>query len=141
MVQSVTRTYLWAASIENRSAALAEKLASLAAAGADLEFILCRRVGEDGSEGRVSVAPLKGDSQLKAAADAGFTRDRRVSAVRIQGPDEPGVGYLVCRAMGTEGINMRTVSAMRIGQDFVMYLTFDSDEIADSAVKRLSRPV
>ena len=43
MSLKIQRTSVWAASIEDRPAGLAEKLAALNGSGAHLEFILARR--------------------------------------------------------------------------------------------------
>ncbi|PYM13219.1 MAG: amino acid-binding protein, partial [Verrucomicrobia bacterium] len=74
MKLKVTRAVVWAASIEDRPGALADKLGALAKGGAKLDFVLARRAPESPGMGVVFVAPLKGERQMRAAIDAGFVK-------------------------------------------------------------------
>ncbi len=67
MKLDVTRVNVWAASIKDRSGALAEKLAALAQAGANLGFVLARRAPDKPGTGVVFLTPLK----AYAAMDSG----------------------------------------------------------------------
>ncbi|HWI56942.1 MAG TPA: amino acid-binding protein, partial [Bacillota bacterium] len=60
MKLKVTRTDVWAATIDDRPGSLADKLAALTAAGANLEFVTARRTPEKPGKGVVFVTPLKG---------------------------------------------------------------------------------
>ena len=69
MALNVTRTDVWAASIEDRPGGLAGKLTALAEAGAHFEFILARRASE--RPGRGAAAQTANGRQRKIApADA-----------------------------------------------------------------------
>src|SRR5579862_9412084 len=74
MKLEITRSDVWAAAIEDHPAGLEEKLAALAAAGANLEFVIGRRTPELPGKGVVFVTPLKGPAQLKVAKAAGFKK-------------------------------------------------------------------
>ncbi len=67
MALKITRADVWASTIEDRPGGLAEKLAALAEAGAQLEFVIARRASERPSTGVVFLTPLKGAAQLRAA--------------------------------------------------------------------------
>ena len=73
MKMNVSRTDTWAATIEDRPGGLADKLGALAAAGANLEFIIARRAPEQRGSGVVFVTPLKGAKQVRAAQAAGLS--------------------------------------------------------------------
>jgi hypothetical protein len=125
----------WAATIEDRVGGLVDKLAPLSAAGANLEVVISRRAPEQPGMGVVFVTPLAGEEQVKAAADAGFLRTGSLHSVRIEGPDRPGLGTMMTRALANAGINLRGHSAAAIGKKFVCHLALDTAEDAENAVR------
>jgi len=131
----VSEVDVWAATIEDRVGGLVDKLASLSAAGANLEFVIARRAPEQPSKGVVFVTPLMGEEQVKAATNAGFVRSSSLHSVRIEGPDRPGLGTMMARALANAGINLRGLSAAAIGKKFVCYLALDTAEDAEKAVR------
>ena len=98
MKYNVNRTEVWAVTIEDRPGGLAAKLAAIADAGANLEFIVSRRTPEQPGKGVVFVTPLKGAKQIKAAQSAGFQKSEGLHSVRVEGMDKPGlgVGHIRC---------------------------------------------
>lgn len=132
----IAKVDTWVASIEDRPGGLLEKLEGLAKAGADLDFILSRRTHEKPGQGVVYVTPLD-DRQAAAAADLGFHRSQSLHTLRIDGPDEPGIGYLITRALAEAAINLRGMSATNMNDQFVMFLAFDSDADATRAAERI----
>jgi len=139
MAQSVKRTDIWVAGIEDRPGGLNEKLAPLAVAGAQLEFVLARRTPEKPGAGVVFLAPVKGAKQVAAAEKAGFHKSQSLKSVRVEGPDRPGLGAKVAAALAAKGINLRGLSAAVIGKRFVLYLALDSDADAARAAGILRR--
>jgi hypothetical protein len=131
MKLSISRTDVWAATIDDRPGAVADKLVALAAAGANLGLIIARRMPEHGGSGVLFVTPIKGAKQVKAADEAGFQRTESLHSVRAEGSDKPGVGARMTRAIAAAGINMRGLSAAAIGKRSVTYLALDS--AADAA--------
>ena len=115
----VSRTDTWAAAIDDRPGGLADKLAALAAAGANLEFIIARRAPEQRGSGVVFVTPLKGAKQIKAAEAAGFQRTESLHSLRVQGADKPGTGAKLTRALAEAGINLRGLSAAALGKRYI----------------------
>lgn len=130
---------IWAASIEDRPAGLAEKLEPLSKAGANLEFILARRAPETPGKGVVFVAPLQGVKQCRAAVNAGFVRTNSLHAVRIEGADKPGLAARITAALGAAGINLRGFTANVIGRNFVAYLAFDDVDDGKQARRVLKK--
>jgi len=133
MALSVERVDVWAASIEDQPGGLAGKLAPLADAGADLEFVIARRAPDKPGTGVVFVTPLQGDSQTAAGEDAGFAVADSLHSLRVEGDNQPGIGAELTRKLAGAGINLRGLSAAVIGGRFIMYLALDTAEDADKA--------
>ncbi|MGC9455046.1 MAG: ACT domain-containing protein [Phycisphaerae bacterium] len=138
MAVKVSRVNVWAAGMEDRPGALAEKLDALSQAGANLEFVIARRThaGEKGG-GVVFVAPLKGARQSAAAKKAGFKKADSMHSLRVEAPDKPGLGSKITAALAELDINLRGVSAAAVGKKSVCYLAFDSAKDAQRASRKL----
>ena len=139
MKLNVSRTEVWAASVEDRPGGLADKLAALAAAGANLEFLIARRLPDPPGKGVVFVTPLKWARQVKAATAAGFQKTESRHSVRVEGTDKPGLGARMTRALAEAGINLRGLSAAALGRKFVAHLALDTAEDAAKAVALLRK--
>jgi hypothetical protein len=135
----VERADVWAATIADRPGGLAQLLATLREAGADLQFIIARRAPDQPGQGVVFVTPLQGDREIAAAAEAGFSATRRLHAVRVMGRDRPGVAAELTQKLADAGINLRGFSASVIGTQFVAYVAVDSLDDADKAVAVLQK--
>jgi hypothetical protein len=131
MSLTVTRVDVWAASIEDQPGGLAGKLAPLAEAGADLEFVIARRAPDKPGTGVVFITPLEGDAQTQAAAGAGFAVAQSLHSVRVEGDNAPGIGAQLTKKLADAGVNLRGLSAAVIGQRFIMYLALDTAEDAE----------
>jgi len=125
MALSVTRTDIWVAGMKDRPGGLNEKLALLAGAGAQLEFVLARRTPEKPGAGVVFLAPVRGARQVAAAKKAGFHKSKSLCSLRVTGPDKPGTGAKITAALARKRINLRGISAAALGKRFVMYLALD----------------
>ena len=121
----------WATTIDDQPGALAGKLKALAAAGANLEFVIARRA-EKGKT-LVFVTPIKGGAQIGAAGAAGFRKSSSLHTVRVEGNDQPGAGALATQALADQGLNLRGVSAAAIGKKFVCHIAFDTEADATKA--------
>ena len=135
----VSRVKVWATSLEDRPGNLAEKLDALAAAGANLEFVIARRTPEGPGQGVVFLCPVAGPAQIRAAKKAGFTQTKSLHSVRVAAPDKKGLGALFTCALAKAGINLRGLSAAAIGRKSVMYLAFDTTADAAKAVRVLKK--
>ena len=134
MALKATQVKVWAASIEDRPGGLAEKLEPLAAAGANLDFVIARRAPDKPGTGVVFAAPIAGDKAVKAAEAAGFTAAPSLHSVRIEAPDQPGLGAKLTRKLADAGVNLRGLSAAAVGRQCVCYLAFDTAEAAAKAM-------
>ena len=135
----VERVDVWAASIEDRPGGLAEVLAALREAGADLQFIIARRAPEAPGKGVVFVTPLRGDREIRAAADVGFNVTRKLHSVRVMGADRPGIAAELTQKLADGRINLRGFSASVIGPQFVGYVAVDSLDDANKAIAVLEK--
>ena len=139
MALKLTRVDVWVASTKDRPGGLAGKLAVLADAGAQLEFLIARRAPEKPGTGVVFLTPLKGAAQIKAAKKAGFRKTKSLHSVRIEGQDKPGLGGKITQALAAAGLNLRGLSAAVIGRRFVAYLAVDTSADASKAVRVLKK--
>jgi hypothetical protein len=137
MALNVTRAEVWAATIEDRPGGLAEKLAALAAAGAQLEFLVSRRSPEKPGTGVVFVTPLTGAAQLKAAKKVGFGKTAGLHSLRVEAPDKRGLCAQMTAALAKAGINVRGLSAAAIGKRSVTHIALDTAADASKAARVL----
>ena len=134
---SVKRVDVWAASIEDEPGALASKLAALAQAGADLDFVIARRAPEEPGTGVVFVTPLAEDDQIAAATKAGFVVTDSLHSLRVEGPNRAGIAAELAGKLADGGINLRGLSAAGIAERFIIYLALDAAEDAATAMRLL----
>jgi hypothetical protein len=133
----VERVDVWAAAIQDRPGGLAEALATLREAGADLQSIIARRAPEEPGKGVVFVTPLQNDREIRAAAQVGFNVTRILHAIRVMGPNRPGIAAELTQKLAGGGINLRGFSASVIGTQFVAYVAVDSLDDANKAIEIL----
>ena len=135
----VERVDVWAATIQDRPGGLAEVLDALRQAGADLQFIIARRVPEKSGTGVVFVTPLQSDREIRAAAQVGFNVTQSLHSIRVMGPDRPGIAAELTEKLADGGINLRGLSASVIGRQFVAYMAVDSLDDANKAKEILEK--
>lgn len=117
---------IWVASLRDAPGGLAEKLLALRDAGADLDFIIARRSPDQPGAGVVFVTPLRTDSEIAAAAEEGFNVSRSLYALRIDGPNRPGIAAEMTQRLAEEGISLRGFSAAVSGARVIVNLSVDS---------------
>ena len=133
----ITRVDTWEGRIRDKPGGLADKLAILAEAGANMEFVLARRTPQRKGSGIVFVAPIKGPRQIRAAKKARLSRSKKAFAVRIVGPDRRGLGAKVTDALAEAGLNIRGLTAARLPRRSIVTISFDSRAEANKAVRVL----
>jgi hypothetical protein len=127
----VAKVDVWTGTMADKPGALARKLGKLAAAKANLKFVLARRSRP--GRGVLFAAPLKAG----AAKKAGLKKSPKLKGVCVAGLDRPGLGAKMTGALAEAGINIRGLSAAVVGREFVAYLALDSAADANRAVKAL----
>src|SRR5208283_760519 len=95
---------------------VASKLALLAQAGANLEYVLTRRQLDKPGSGVLYVAPLTGPVQL-----------------RVEGDNEAGLAHRLTQQWALANINLYGLTMSVIGNKFVGYAAFDSVTDANRA--------
>lgn len=135
----VDRVDVWAATIQDKAGGLAEVLATLRDAGADLQFIIARRAPDQPGKGVVFVTPLQNDREIRAATQVGFNVTRILHSVRAMGADRPGVAAELTRKLADASINLRGFSASVIGTQFVAYAAVDSLNDANKVMEVLAK--
>ncbi|MBB5413609.1 MULTISPECIES: ACT domain-containing protein [unclassified Paraburkholderia] len=139
MELSVERVEVWAATIDDKPGGLAKVLSVLRDAGVDLQFVVARRTPEAAGKGVVFVAPLEGESVIRAATQAGFSVSPSLHSVRVMGLDQLGIIAQLTQTLADGGINLRGVSAAVLGSQFIAYLAVDSLDDAEKAIDLLQR--
>jgi len=135
MKMDVSRVDVWAASMEDKPGALAEKLDALARAEIDLEFVNARRAYEQPCTGVVFVMPIQGAKQIRAAKKAGFEKTTSLHGIRIATGNKPGFSAELARIAANEGINLRAFSGASISNRAIFYLAFDSEADMKKALR------
>ena len=139
MKLNVRRVTVWATIVKDSPGAMAEKLAALTCAGADLDFVVARRNHKKRGTSVVFVTPIAGAAQIRAAKKLGFTKTDSLHSVRVDGPDRRGLGAEITGILGDAGINLRGLSAGVVAKRFVLYLAFDRAPDAAKAIRLLKR--
>lgn len=137
MSYRISKEHVWAGVIDDRPGALAEKLQALSLSGLDLELIIGRR--DWSGRGLMFISPLRTMDEIDSAETAGFSKDQSVRTLRIEGPNEAGLGAKIARALSEAGINMRGFSAAALGERSVTNIAFDEDETANRAREVLAK--
>jgi len=138
MPYTINKVDVWAADIPNQAGTLSRILEGVSGGGAQLEFMIARKVDEGTS--RVFLAPIKGSKQQRAATEVGLARAAGMHSLRVEGPDQAGLGARITNAVAGKGINLRGASAAAIGKKAVFYLAVESEQDlkgATQAVRKL----
>jgi hypothetical protein len=124
------RVHLWSGDVPDRAGGVAGKLASLANAGANLEFILTRRSPDKPGTGVLFVAPLTGALQVRAAKSAGLAETHDPVLLRVEGDNQAGLAHRLTQQWALAGISLQGLTMCVLGDKFIGYAAFDS--VADS---------
>ena len=139
MALKVTKVDVWAVEFRDEAGGLAKALAPIAAAGANLECIIARRQADKFQAGLAFLTPIKGKKAVAAARAAGMEPAEALTTLRVEGPDTPGSGARIANAIADAGVNMRGVSSMSAGKNFVAYIGLDSAADAATVTKVLKK--
>ena len=138
MAVTVKGIVLWRRELENRPGALAEVLAPLWAAGADLQVAMGYRIPGNESRAVVELAPVKGRKQEGAARTAGLAPSG-IPTLLVTGDDRPGAGRAMAEALGEAGISMAFLVAQVVGRKYTMIVGFDNEADAKAATPVIKR--
>ena len=127
MAFEITRVDIWAGEVNDRLGTLADMLEAVTGAGADLDFIIVRPSPVKSGTGILYVAPLFGPEQEQAAEGVGLAKSSHIEALRVTGPDKPGLGANIARMLASNGLNISGFTAGRMGDRCVVYIRFESE--------------
>ncbi len=132
------RVHVWSGEVRDEAGGAASKLALLAQAGANLEFVLTRRQPDKPGSGILFVAPVSGPIQVRAAKAAGLAETSNPVAMRVMGDNETGLAHRLTQQWALAGINLQGLSITVLGNKFVGYIAFDSVADANRAAQILA---
>ena len=127
---TVKRVQLWRNEVESRPGLLAGTLGTLASAGGDLDVVMAYRYPGNQTKGAIEVHPVRG-RKMEAAAEAAGLSPTSIAALRVEGDNRPGLGYLITRAIADAGINIAFLVTQVIGRRYTCIIGFEND--ADAA--------
>jgi hypothetical protein len=132
------RVHVWSCEIVDEPGATAAKLATLAKAGANLEYINTQRLPHKPGHGILYVATITGATQTRAARAAGFVENDDLHLRRIEGDNEAGLAHRLTRQWELAGISLQGLMLAVLGDKFVGYAGFDTVTDANQAAQILA---
>jgi hypothetical protein len=132
------RVHVWSGEVADQAGGMSSKLALLAQAGANLEYIFTRRQSDKPGTGILYVAPVSGSIQVRAARAAGLTETFNPVVLRVEGDNQAGLGHRLTQQWALAGISLQGLTMVVIGNKFVGYAAFDSVPDANRAAQILA---
>ena len=127
------RVHVWAGEVLDQAGGVAAKLALLAQAGSNLEYIYTRRNVEKPGTGILYVAPISGPLPQRAARSAGLHEVDNPVVLRVEGDNEAGLAHKVTQGWAMAGLSLQSLNMSVLGGMFVGYAAFDNVQDANRA--------
>lgn len=127
------RVHVWSGEVVDQAGGVASKLALLAQAGANLEYIYTRRQADRPGTGVLHVAPITGPLQVRAARSAGLVETQNPIVLRVEGDNQAGLAHRLTQQWALAGLSMQALSMAVLADKFVGYASFDTIEDANRA--------
>jgi hypothetical protein len=124
------RVHVWSGEIADEAGGVAAKLALLAQASCNLEFIYTRRQADKPGTGILYIAPVTGPMQVRAARSAGLSETDNPVVLRVEGDNQAGLAHRLTQQWALAGLSLQGLMMSVIGNKFVGYASFDT--VADS---------
>lgn len=138
MAVTVKKIVLWRKEVDNKPGTLAEVLAPLAEAGADLQVIMGTSMPGDDGRASIGVFPVAGRKALAAARAAGLS-GAAVPALLVVGDNRPGLGHKIAATVADAGINIGFVIAQVLGRNFSAVFGFQGEAEAAKAATLIKK--
>ena len=132
------RVHVWSGEIADKAGGMAGKLAYLAQAGANLEYIFTQRLPDKPGTGVLYIAPVTGAAQVRAARTAGLSETHNPVVLRVEGDNEAGLAHQLTQRWALAGINLQGLTMAVLGRKFVGYAAFDTVDDANKAAQILA---
>ncbi len=136
MAVTVKKVALWRAEVENQPGTLADTLAPLASAGANLRVVMAYALPGESKRSAIEVFPVTGTKAREAASGAGLSA-AAIPCLLVEGDDRPGLGAKMARAVADQGINVSFLMAETVGRKFSAVFGFGSDGEAAKAARAI----
>ena len=124
------RVHVWRGEVADQAGGVSAKLALLAQAGANLEYVYTRRTPEKPGTGVLDVAPVTGPMQVRAARAAGLSETNDPVVLRVEGDNAAGLAHRVTQQWAMAGLSLQGLMMSVFGGRFVGYVAFDT--VADA---------
>jgi hypothetical protein len=124
------RMHVWAGEVADQAGGVAAKLALLAQAGANLEYIYTRRQPDRPGTGILYVAPVTGALPVRAARSAGLHEADNPIVLRVEGDNAAGLAHRLTQQWAMEGLSLHGLMMSVLGEKFVGFVSFDT--VADA---------
>jgi hypothetical protein len=132
------RVHVWSCEVPDKAGGVAHKLADLAQAGANLEYVGSRRLPDKPGTGILFIAPVSGQEQIRAAKTAGLHEVMTPVIIRVEGDDESGLAHRLTHEWALAGISFQGLTMSVVNKKFVGYAAFDDSEDANRAATILA---
>ena len=131
---SVKPVQIWILHGADRKGMLADALAPLVEAGANLQIVMGYRYPGELDRAAVEVFPIDGPTQEAAARKLGFELSD-TPCLRVDGEDRKGLGAQMTRALADAGISMAFLVAQTVVKKFTAVIGFLTEDDAGKASK------
>lgn len=132
------RVHIWSGEVADKAGGMASKLAPLAQAGANLEYIQTRRQPDRPGLGVLYIAPITGPAQVRAARSVGLAETHDTVVLRVEGDNEAGLGFRLTQQWATAGISLQGLTMAVMTDRFVGFAAFDTVADANKAAQILA---
>jgi hypothetical protein len=132
------RVHVWSCEVPDEPGGVASKLAALAEAGENLEYVGTRRLAEKPGWGVLYIAPVTGPDQVRAARTVGMHEVTNPVVIRVEGDNKAGLAHRLTHDWALAGISFQGLTMAVVNDKFIGYAAFDNPADANKAATILA---
>ena len=132
------RVHVWSCEVPDEPGGVASKLAALAQAGENLEYVGTRRLAEKPGWGVLYIAPVTGPDQVRAAKTVGMHEVTNPVVIRVEGDNKAGLAHRLTHDWALAGISFQGLTMAVVSDRFIGYAAFDNAADANKAATILA---
>ena len=132
------RVHVWSCEVPDEPGGVASKLAALAQAGENLEYVGTRRLAEKPGWGVLYIAPVTGPDQVRAAKTVGMHEVTNPVVIRVEGDNKAGLAHRLTHDWALAGISFQGLTMAVVNDRFIGYAAFDNSADANKAATILA---
>ena len=132
------RVRVWSCEVPDEPGGVASKLAALAQAGENLEYVGTRRLAEKPGWGVLYIAPVTGPDQVRAAKSVGMHEVTNPVVIRVEGDNKAGLAHRLTHEWALAGISFQGLTMAVVHDRFIGYAAFDNAADANKAATILA---